>query len=454
MNYLHSRWSIVGLVILGVCVLVGGGYATHRLLTPTLETPSCTNETYTIVNAQVRWKEEIVPDVDLDTFCAVDEDYARDVNAMYYATERIEGADPHSFRLLGEYYGQDDQMTFWASMVVVGADHDSFEVLTNRFARDATQVYSQGVLIEGADSKTFVVQGGYYATDDRNTYFLNSLLAEEPLSIKSYDFGYAQVGRWIYFQGNPTEVAEPDTFEVLSPSFARDSYWVYFQGNVLDGADPFTFELVSSSNTSPEYGRDKNYFYVGFERLEGINPKTARILGGYIVDEDTVYASTESVPGADPKTLSVLEGSGFATDKSGLWSGPVLLASGASHSFKSLGNGYAADATRVFYVHGVVPLADPATFVSYKGRYYAHDAVHVYYGGEHIGNGAEGFELLSTSYDGYAKTHNEVYYNGALVAGANAETFTALDDYYGKDAHHRYYEGKMTEPDASLIDEY
>ena len=83
-------------------------------------------------------------------------------------------------------------------------------------------------------------------------------------------------------------------------------------------------------------------------------------------------------------------------------------------TLRDLGNGYAINQDYVYYLGGVLEHASPDTF-----------------------------EIIETSFDKtYAKDHQHVYFNGALIPTALAASFQLLSKDYSYDAERVYYRGQ------------
>lgn len=164
-------------------------------------------------------------------------------------------------------------------------DPDSFVALDDSFSKDKSHVYfihggfkaeNKPIILE-ADSNSFEVLGHGYAKDDQHAFYLENILK----FINVNDFSvfnrhYFASGDNVYFmdyEAKPTLVEEAilNSFEVFSKEdsayysdqrviFAKDKNHVYYKGKILDGIDRETFHYETSSSGSSEW-MDKNGSY-------------------------------------------------------------------------------------------------------------------------------------------------------------------------------------------------
>lgn len=249
-----------------------------------------------------------------------------------------------------------------------------------------------------------------------------------------------------YFEGQMIPGADAATFEMVSESggrrsrlYARDTRCVYFEGSPLTDADPGSFQ--------PDRGkvglaRDRRQVYLGRSVIRGADPATYRLLGADSLigrDRRTYYFGVEPVTVRDPDSFEVLTanpapGEVWARDSQAFYVGPKTTSTTGSAKLEILGNGYAKDATRVYYKGEPVAGADPETF---SVRVYKNDVVkgetlvvardrrNFYTSDIATGEIADGasFEELGR---GYARDSKQVYYLSSVVEGADPGSFSVV----------------------------
>lgn len=162
---------------------------------------------------------------------ALDNEYIKDKNGVYFGEEKIAGADPATF-------------TVFTSPKLL-ALRDSGIVYS--YAKDKGRVYFKGVVMPSADPDTFAPvvndSGGRY------TYF------------------YGKDASVVYEGTTTIPGLDPNSFKVLwtptyegcgSAMYIKDATHVFYKQAPLSGADAGTFESLIG-----DYGRDKNGMWEG-----------------------------------------------------------------------------------------------------------------------------------------------------------------------------------------------
>lgn len=175
-------------------------------------------------------------------------------------------------------------------------------------------------LVPGADASTFkVLRHGTYGKDSKRCYH----------------------------ETKPITNADPASFVPLTANYARDKRHAYYGPDLIPGSDAESFEIIDS-----KWSKDKNQCYVfalavGIQVMTGADPKSFRVIGGYLnswaADKHSYFYDYEKVPTRDPASFTILDG------------------------------GFAKDEYDVFFQAGVVAGADSATFQMVHGTYIGRD---------------------------------------------------------------------------------
>lgn len=261
--------------------------------------------------------------------------YSKDRNSVYYQygaisntldiEDKIEEADPKTFKALNENYAKDKNHVFYERKIIKDADTRSFKVINTFYAKDKNNVYYDGEIVKDANPEIFVVFGddyfiGFYGKDENNFYHGREKIKDVPdprtfrpltatickdnqkiyyvadsnnLVVADFDYDSFEVFEsYLYgkdkdavysfykedstnkerlkFPGIDPETAEEIEINPLYFDLLKDKYHVYIDEKVLPGADASTFEYLTV-----DYYKDKNHVYrFNGEILEGVNPQT------------------------------------------------------------------------------------------------------------------------------------------------------------------------------------
>lgn len=299
----------------------------------------------------------------------------------------------------------------------------------------------------------------------------HTALASGLLLVACSDASYEKRdGQWLY-DGNPIEVQEPSRFKPLgskgedAAAFARDSKVGYYRGSAIEGSDGASFAVLDAHYARDKahayfcdtYRKGQDYYLTRYNHvvtIDGVDLGTFRVWQArYARDTARLYYDGVPVPVRDLATFELLEND-FQRDRvSGYYMRRPIPGSVGS-SFVVLDAGYSRDTASVYFSHYRTP--DPALLNStvrvpgaltatfaVKGGGYAVDARRVYHNGSPIADDVAGFSVLDMT---YAKTGAAVFFDGALVAGADAATFETLGSESSgadaRDARRRYRRGK------------
>jgi hypothetical protein len=204
-----------------------------------------------------------------------------------------------------------------------------------------------------------------------------------------------------------------DTDEQMS-GYSNIGTYVYYGYCRIECADAGTFKPVKLKNEdSAIFGKDKNHVFFRVSALEGVSPNSYKIKetgnSDYylIYDKNTVYLNTILFPQIDPNTFEFLDTSHEDN---------VSWFKDKNHVYRLI----QADSALEDKLE-ILPNSDPSLFTF--GYNITPDAVY-WYGKKIDGVDMGSFELL---HDGYAKDKNNVYNEGKIMYGADAESFHEAD---------------------------
>lgn len=133
----------------------------------------------------------------------------------------------------------------------------------------------------------------------------------------------------------------------------------------------------------------------------------------------------------------------YVTDGNYVYYDNAIISGVTPDSFKILTRGYAVGAKQVYYYGTAIAGADASSFQVLGSEGYAKDDKSVYFEGQKIEADVKSFFVFSSPSDSitsdYAKDKFGIFYLGALIQGADNNTFTVLGNGYAKDANNVYY---------------
>lgn len=121
--------------------------------------------------------------VDINTFVFLGDFFGKDVDSVYYQSQRIELANSKDFLQLSAEYGKDDKNIFYKARAIKDVDYESFEVLKNQiggntsYAKDKNNIYINGVVFTKADVNSFQVLRYPYSKDKNHVYIFDDVVA-------------------------------------------------------------------------------------------------------------------------------------------------------------------------------------------------------------------------------------------------------------------------------------
>ncbi|GHM99359.1 hypothetical protein WSM22_08490 [Cytophagales bacterium WSM2-2] len=289
------------------------------------------------------FRQKEIQGSDVATFEALDENYARDKDSVYFCDsdwvttghlfppfrtqitiKTMSEAKSSEFKAVGYLYGKDNQRGFFEGEPIHVNDLTTLTGVGNDFAKDDQRVYFKGKIISGSDGKTFQFLDSTREKFAKDSKYCYCFSREEvvkiychPSTFVKIDNNYNKDHFAVYYDAVRLDGANPKTFKVINHSYAKDDKSVYCQFLKINGADAVSFIVLPGNenlNGDFYYTADKNSVFWQSEKVNGADPKTFVILErGYGVDKDHAYYQTSVVVGANPKTFKSTGGAS-ATD--------------------------------------------------------------------------------------------------------------------------------------------
>lgn len=244
-----------------------------------------------------------------------------------------------------------------------------------------SSAYDQYIILKNADAPTFISLDsfGIYYRDKKSLYLDQGLSYRV---ITGTDF---------------------KTTEILSTHYLKDKDHVYFikvekagKPQIISGFDVNTFRIIQNEENHEQYFGDINGIYftenAGLNtppvKIEQVDMNSFAVLNYYLMAKDNnhVYLSGKIIEEVDAQTFQILV-AGFFKDKTKVYTslgGLRALSGWDGSSFEVIGysddfwSGYSKDKNRVYYNDAVVTGADPKTFQFKDGK--AFDNRHEYEG--------------------------------------------------------------------------
>ena len=166
--------------------------------------------------------------------------------------------------------------------VMMQVDTQSFVDLGYGYAKDRMNVYLNGRVLENVDPSTFRLKErsswrhhghwerndpapehrGYYKTQF-NVYYGDKKIDAMAANFVELGGGYAKDSFNVYYFGEKLKGCMAANFEILEGGYAKDAFSVFYRGNKVEGAMASTFK-----STGNGYGEDRfEVFYKG-KKLE------------------------------------------------------------------------------------------------------------------------------------------------------------------------------------------
>ncbi len=293
------------------------------------------NDVFAKDDSAAYFKNYSINGADLATFTAVDKNYAKDKNTVYYCDEYREGvnyyltkrstifpikdADPATFVSLGEGYSgyaKDHQRGYFQGDGFAVEDPATLEIISGYFLKDKQRVYHGKVPIKGSDPASFRILNTSYAQDTNQVYFYNYpneggviIMPALSRSFSLLEYPYSKDESAVYYVDAKMKGVDAATFTILGNNYSKDKTSVFFEDKKMNGVDAATFMILPEyENTTQHlyFAQDNNSVFWADKKVTGANPTTFKAIDfGYGTDGKHVYYHTNVVKDADPQSFKV-----------------------------------------------------------------------------------------------------------------------------------------------------
>lgn len=385
-----------------------------------------------------------IEDADLDSFEVLNQRYARDARKAYYITGKtIHSKSPSAFHPLiyrawrwsdgkdptlelemrvHDYYAADNESIYVAGRRIVGSDGASVEGLDRHYVADATQVYYRGKRIE-ADRASFVMkpsgQGPLRVTDRHGP-----LDRGERQTILDQQ----QVEDWrAFFEAHP-RLKDYWWHRMQAPT--RRTREVEFQGHRLSGLDPESFTAIDV-----DLGHGLRSVIVG----------DANGIHWLSFSGDGRLYELHSLSAQPIAALRVL-GQRYFTDGIGVYyveyHAPQIMRQVSPSDFRVLGQGWARDTHRAFYLGTAKKGVDPNQ-LQITGCY-AWDSDQLFCDGKPL-KVAIPHAQLRVPHPAFLLAGEQLFFGRRPVSAKRVHlaTLEFLDDDFARDRDHVYIVGAI-----------
>ena len=166
--------------------------------------------------------------------------------------------------------------------VMMQVDTQSFVDLGCGYAKDKMNVYLNGHVLENVDPSTFRLKErsswrhhghwerndpapehrGYYKTQF-NVYYGDKKIDAMASTFVELGEGYAKDSFNVYYFGEKLKGCMAANFQILEGGYAKDSFSVFYRGNKVEGAMASTFKYTGNG-----YGEDRFEVYYKGKKLQ------------------------------------------------------------------------------------------------------------------------------------------------------------------------------------------
>ena len=413
-------------------------------------------------------------DVDSKTFEVLPNNYSKDKNSVYRPInewiQKIDGANPKTIKVLNEFYSKDNKNAFYNENKIPNVDVNSFVALDEEigYAKDKNSVYYSGTKIENANVKTFKVvptESLYFFKDDKNVYAAEKVIkGADPQTFKDIPetIYYARdKNNLYYYSGDVKNLGKinENNFKVLDSSLIKNGNEIYYFGEKLDIKNPEKFEVIRNDLSDPSmiiYGKDDKNVYVvtpykeagHLKIIKNADKDTFEVMqnSNYSKDKNNIYYAEYNVvqlQDVDKNSFILVEDEDFSYDKKNVYYRGRKLNDISPNGFKvtrlvnrrNIPLNFLNDNKNIYKL---IDIFDEETgeLKSVKTAVVKSPKVD-----------SKTFEIFSYS-ENYFRDKNNVYYENKLykmglkkIAGADRNSFEVLNDEFSKDKNNVYYYG-------------
>ena len=172
--------------------------------------------------------------VDAPSFRMLDPNYARDTNRIYSDGRGFEVRDINSYERIGDVHAKDKISGYYMTAEIMGSDGSTFAFLDGHYSKDANHVFwsnfdsgkgahapvEVSVTLPGADPQTFVIIKDNYAGDTNQVYYAAKVISRARASFRVLENDYAVTDKAVFFRGDILKGADVASFVVLTEPVA------------------------------------------------------------------------------------------------------------------------------------------------------------------------------------------------------------------------------------------
>jgi DKNYY family len=141
------------------------------------------------------YRGKIIDESDGQSFEVVSDHYAKDKANVFYCdtyrkgqeyyfykynrTLKVKNADAATFNYIDQEYARDKNAVYFEGVAFSVKDVDSFQVLNYGFAKDRFTAYYDQIPIEGSDGATFEALDNNYSKDKKNIYYSGFIIDKQ-----------------------------------------------------------------------------------------------------------------------------------------------------------------------------------------------------------------------------------------------------------------------------------
>ncbi|MEN7549444.1 DKNYY domain-containing protein [Rapidithrix thailandica] len=375
--------------------------------------------------------ESVFLDVDRDTFELIDGWYNKDRHHVYHFTKKLLGIDPVSFYIFNETYIADKNHIYTRNFdtpKIICKNHGDFKDLGRGY-------YSTDKAVFHIDHKEAIsphidsferLGNSAWATDNEYVFFCGDKVTSATKEQITLFFAYIKIKEQLYYMGvdKPIEEVDVATFEELYHGFAKDQHRLYYEMEPIENSDPDSFRYVDKDLYADNRQVYHIEYYDGYGMLdiiEGIDTsKFRRLERGYFTDDQSVYFYEHPLPEADPST------------------------------FEILAYGYSRDHSRVYYREKLLPGLN-TNQLQIIHHCIASDQNQVFYEEQRLDLELAELKILD---EHYILDNHKVYRDGQLLEGTiDAASFSKINNFFYRDKNHIYHHNYPLDldPDKTVI---
>ena len=255
-------------------------------------------------------------------------------------------------------------------------------------------------------------------------------------------------------------MADFASFQVIEDGYAIDKNNVYFDGEIVPDADPKTFSYVKYY-----YGKDKNDYFYKNTPLHISDMQSVKQCGSWLVDRNYIYWQDGKTQVGDYDSFEVIEKSYYAKDKYQVYYKDTIITDADPVSFQAQKWYIGQDKNGVYLHARKTDVKDYSTLKGNKEKTFFTDQNGVY--NAQLKTMPQGTDFATLKkieqHIPWSTDTNNVYWQTAIVKGANPNTFKPLpilrlskgevqrynlyhwgnSKEYGKDDKHIYYHNEI-----------